>query len=169
MTAKAPSNLPFLAPGATCNARLHRGPGYCDLPAGQGTDHPGYGRCRLHGGVTGDRQDGVDGPRDLMLSIGLGRIIELAETMTHDDQEYLMEVGNNALVVTRASILSRLQNSDNSAKEVADLTIALQRVDAILARYPDEEDPDAAPNRPTAMDGELARLAALEKAASETS
>ena len=162
--AKAPDLLPFLAPGASCNARLHRGPGYCPLDAGSGTTHPGFGRCRLHGGAGGSPQDGGDGPRDLMVSLGLGQIIDIAETMTHEDQEYLMEVGNNALVVTRAKILARLQQTDTSAKEMADLTTALVRVDTILSKYPDEEDPDAAPNMPTALDAEMARVTALEAA-----
>lgn len=34
-----------------CGARKKSG-GTCRLFAGQGTDHPGYGRCRLHGGNT---------------------------------------------------------------------------------------------------------------------
>ena len=75
-----------------------------------------------------------------------------------------MEVGNNALVVTRAKILARLQQTDTSAKEMADLTTALVRVDTILSKYPDEEDPDAAPNMPTALDAEMARVTALEAA-----
>lgn len=156
------ADLKLLPPDATCNARLHRGTGYCDLAAGTGTNHPGTGRCRLHGGVTGKRQDGVDGPVDQMRAIGLGTIIDLAETMTHDDQEYLMEVGNNALVVTRAKILARLQNSELSPKEMTDLSMALQRIDGILAKYPDEEDPDRGANTPSAEDEELARLIALE-------
>jgi hypothetical protein len=87
----------------------------------------------------------------------------MAETMTHEDQEYLMEVSNNALVITRAGILARLQDPTVSAKEMADLTMALSRVDNILAKYPNDEDPDSAPNTPdTFMDAELARLEALD-------
>ena len=33
-----------------CGAKKHRSPKTCDLPAGWGTDHPGTGRCKLHGG-----------------------------------------------------------------------------------------------------------------------
>lgn len=29
---------------------------YCGLPAGWGSDHPGIGRCRLHGGNTGGQK-----------------------------------------------------------------------------------------------------------------
>lgn len=34
-----------------CGARTRQG-GTCRKPAGWGTDHPGVGRCRLHGGAT---------------------------------------------------------------------------------------------------------------------
>jgi hypothetical protein len=33
-----------------CGSRKKRDKGYCQTYAGQGTDHPGYGRCKLHGG-----------------------------------------------------------------------------------------------------------------------
>ncbi len=33
-----------------CNCPKRQGPGYCILPAGWGTSHVGYGRCRKHGG-----------------------------------------------------------------------------------------------------------------------
>jgi len=156
--------LPFMPPGATCNARLHRGAGYCSLPAGQGTRHPGVGRCRLHGGDSGGRQDHPDGVIGQYRALGLGVILDLAETMTQDDQEYLMTVGNNALVVARAKVLARLQDPDTSAKELADLTMALQRIDAILLRHPDEDDPDAAPNTPDWEERrEMERLLALER------
>src|ERR1700723_564286 len=34
-----------------CGAKTRNG-GVCKLPAGHGTDHPGIGRCKLHGGST---------------------------------------------------------------------------------------------------------------------
>ena len=34
-----------------CGAKTRSG-GSCRRPAGWGTDHPGYGRCKLHGGAT---------------------------------------------------------------------------------------------------------------------
>ena len=37
---------------ATCGARKKQGPGTCTRPAGWGTDHPGFGQCKLHGGST---------------------------------------------------------------------------------------------------------------------
>jgi hypothetical protein len=36
----------------TCGAKKRQGEGTCTRPAGWGTDHPGVGRCKLHGGST---------------------------------------------------------------------------------------------------------------------
>lgn len=37
----------------TCGSKLSKGkPGSCTRPAGWGTDHPGIGACKLHGGST---------------------------------------------------------------------------------------------------------------------
>ena len=138
------SSLSFRAPDTTCNARLARSSGYCEAVAGADTNHIGIGRCRLHGGAS-PKQDLPDGPLDMFKSMGLGPIIETAETMTSDDQEYLFHVANNALVVTRAGIVARMQNTKNSPKEMADLSMALQRIDNILAKYPDDDDPGQSP------------------------
>jgi hypothetical protein len=35
-----------------CGANKRQGKGQCTHPAGWGTDHPGYGSCKLHGGST---------------------------------------------------------------------------------------------------------------------
>jgi hypothetical protein len=37
---------------AHCDAEKRQGPGTCKQAAGWGTDHPGIGRCKLHGGKT---------------------------------------------------------------------------------------------------------------------
>lgn len=42
----------FHDPRPLCGARLRQGEGNCRKPAGWGTEHPGYGKCRLHGGST---------------------------------------------------------------------------------------------------------------------
>ncbi len=34
-----------------CGAKHNKRPGTCQRPAGWGTDHPGEGRCKLHGGT----------------------------------------------------------------------------------------------------------------------
>lgn len=38
--------------GIACGAQKRQGPGQCTRPAGEGTSHLGYGRCKLHGGST---------------------------------------------------------------------------------------------------------------------
>lgn len=35
-----------------CGARKKTGEGHCTQPAGWGTDHPGDGKCKLHGGAS---------------------------------------------------------------------------------------------------------------------
>lgn len=109
-------------------------------------------------------QDALDGPYDLMRNLGLGRVIDLAETMVREDQEYVMDVATNGLVIMRGMVVARMMDSEAppSAKELADLTMALSRIDTALARHPDEEDPDAAANEASDLDEELARLLELE-------
>lgn len=41
-----------LTPNPHCGATLKSGPGTCGHVAGWGTDHLGYGNCKLHGGAT---------------------------------------------------------------------------------------------------------------------
>ncbi|RLB68247.1 MAG: hypothetical protein DRH08_01500 [Deltaproteobacteria bacterium] len=153
-------NIPFRTAGATCNARLQRSDGvYCENPAGADTDHPGTGRCRIHGGYTGDIH--TDGPEDLYREAGLDGIIDLAESMAQGDQEYLMEVGNNALVVTRSGILGRLNDPTLTPKELNDLTSALTRVDNMIAKHPIIDKPAEEFASKEATD-ELERLRAIK-------
>jgi len=44
-----------------CGAKKRQGEGDCTRPAGWGTDHPGFGRCKLHGGC-------APGPRIVALN-----------------------------------------------------------------------------------------------------
>lgn len=156
----ADQRLAFRPPGSLCNARLARQDGYCTNAAGEGTDHVGYGRCKLHGGITKGRSDSPDGPLGMWRAAGLEQIINMAETMTRDDSEYITYVGNNALSVLRAKIVADLNAPGNSPKEMADLTMALTRVDKILAKFPDEDKPDVGIQSSTA--DEEARLDELE-------
>lgn len=48
----------------TCNSRKRQGEGLCTRPAGWGTDHPGQGRCKLHGGVLRKRGPGPRRPSE---------------------------------------------------------------------------------------------------------
>jgi hypothetical protein len=42
-----------------CGANKRQGEGTCRLRAGLGTDHKGYGRCKLHGGSTRNQRTAV--------------------------------------------------------------------------------------------------------------
>ena len=44
---------------AYCGARKRQGEGNCKRPSGWGTDHPGAGYCKLHGGSTRDQSVGA--------------------------------------------------------------------------------------------------------------
>jgi hypothetical protein len=151
--------LPRRPPTTSCNARLARGSGYCENGSGSGTHHEGFGRCKLHGGLS-PRDAGVDGPADLFRAVGLTAIIDLAETMTHDDQEYLMEVGTNALTVIRAKIIAKLHDPQTGAKDMNDLTMAMSRIEKVLADNPNEV--KAAGAVPAEEEGELARVLQID-------
>jgi hypothetical protein len=71
-----------IGPVPLCGAKRRQGEGTCRKPAGAGTDHPGVGRCRLHGGCTpSHRRAGQD-----------RRIEEGARTML--ERENLVPVDN---------------------------------------------------------------------------
>lgn len=159
----ADAERPFKAPDRRCNARLARQSGYCDNEAGDGTDHPGLGRCRLHGGLS-PKQEHEDGPLGMFRAAGLEPLINLAETMTRGDSEYLTYVSNNGLVIMRAQIVARMHKADVSPKELADLTMALQRIDTLLAKYTEELNPEVA--GADQFDHESAELERLRKIAS---
>jgi len=153
--------LPLRPPSVNCNARLARGSGYCSNEAGVGTEHRGFGRCKLHGGLS-PRDEGVDGPADLFRANGLGSIIDLAETMTHDDQEYLMEVGTNALTVIRAKVVARMNDPMVSDKSMNDLSMALTRLEKVLTDNPNEVKEGAAVTQED--DAEMARILNIQDA-----
>lgn len=115
----------------------------------------------MHGGLS-PRDEGVDGPADLFRANGLGSIIDLAETMTHGDQEYLMEVGTNALTVIRAKIVSRMNDPLVSSKEMNDLSMALTRLEKVLKDNPNEVKQGDAVTKED--DAEMARILHIEDA-----
>jgi hypothetical protein len=155
--------LPLRPPADACNARLARGSGYCKNAAGLGTEHPAFGRCKLHGGLS-PRDQGGDGPADLFRANGLGGIIDLAETMTRDDQEYLADVGTNALTVIRAKIVARMNEVAVDAKTLNDLSMALARLEKILKDNPNEV--REGDEKPEEQEGEMARILQIKGGAS---
>ena len=61
----------------TCGARARQSGQPCKRPAGWGTDHPGSGRCKLHGGLT-------PAPTGRYASVERPRIRELMERFESD-------------------------------------------------------------------------------------
>jgi hypothetical protein len=139
--------------GPRCNAKRQRGKdGFCQQPAGLGTNHQGEGRCHIHGG-RGEK--------------GHEAVPELSGQVKHlsvADAEALFSMGTTAMVLARARLMQRLLHVDAlTTKEISDLTMSVQRLDKVLGQHPDFDDPDAVPNTPaTSLDDELARLVALE-------
>lgn len=151
-------NLPWRGSDKLCNARLLWGEGYCTNGAGEGTNHLGEGRCSLHGGQV---KQSVD-VKDLIEQHGLASLVDIAETMDWDDAEYLYHVTNSALTVQRAKIVERIGHPSNSPKELADLTMALKRLDDLLAKYKRELQAGQEESKATQRDAtEKDRLAKL--------
>ena len=85
-------------PDEDCNARREddgRFLGYCDIDAGEGTDHPGEGRCYIHGGRGGAPKGNQNaaGPHDLdqdgntqAMTHGLNMTIQRQYEAFDDDQ-----------------------------------------------------------------------------------
>lgn len=67
------------APASTpvCGARRNKADAICKRPAGWGTDHPGQGRCKLHGGLT-------PAPTGRYASVERPRVRELLERFESD-------------------------------------------------------------------------------------
>lgn len=155
--------FPYQAPARTCNARLARQAGYCRNVAGKGTEHEGRGRCSLHGGAE-TTDDIPDSPFAVLRSAGLERLIDIALTLTEQDEELEMKVGNSGLVLARTLAVARMLHPDTTAQEMDRLSATVARIDSILSKHTNEDDPDAAPNMmsPAEM-AAAAAVAELEK------
>lgn len=137
--------------GPKCNAKRQRGKrGYCGMPAGWGTDHLGEGRCYMHGGRPERAHEAAPYLSDAVKELSVA------------DTEALMSLGTQAMVLARARLVEKLLQTGLTTKEMSDLTISIQRLDNVLAKHPDVDDPDAAPNKTQPLDEELQRLIALD-------
>ncbi len=154
------NEIPWRASSAKCNARLLWGSGYCENSAGEGTSHGGEGRCSIHGGEVAQSVD----VKELIKQHGLSSLVDIAETMDWDDAEYLYHVTNSALVVSRAQIVSRIGDPSISAKELADLTMALKRIDDLLGKYKKElKTAQSEVSKSDYQDAESIRIQALKE------
>lgn len=160
MGSRENANLPWRASDRRCNARLLWGEGYCANEAGEGTNHVGEGRCALHGGEVKQNVS----VKELIQEHGLASLVDIAETMDWDDAEYLYHVTNSALTVQRAKLVERIGHPNASPKELADLTMALKRIDDLLAKYKRELQASQAETRQSQENrAESERLQALQE------
>jgi hypothetical protein len=69
-----------------CGARKRQGDGCCRRPAGWGTDHPGTGRCKLHGGATRSNRAAAieEQARQAVITYGLPRDISPTEALLEE-------------------------------------------------------------------------------------
>ncbi|MEU8199505.1 hypothetical protein AB0C10_37550 [Microbispora amethystogenes] len=70
-----------------CHGRKRdEGGGYCHRPAGWGTDHPGTGRCKLHGGATPNHGTAArqEQARRAVVTYGLPREIDPAAALLEE-------------------------------------------------------------------------------------
>lgn len=69
-----------------CGARKRQGEGNCTRPAGWGTDHPGTGRCKLHGGATVSHRGAASEElaRRAVVTYGLPRDISPTEALLEE-------------------------------------------------------------------------------------
>jgi hypothetical protein len=97
---------------ARCGAKKKQGPGHCTQVAGWGTDHPGVGRCKLHGGKTPNGEKA--GKRELV-EREAQRMVALAGT-DQDPIEHLLEALHHAAALERVwgTMVSEL---DEAAEE----------------------------------------------------
>ena|SRR3990172_559873 len=88
---------PMIPAGSSfCNARTKQTASYCERPAGWGTDHVGYGRCKLHGGSTPNHNKElatVDG-----LPLAVPKSLRAAAEIRKQDPELLSLDGEIAML-----------------------------------------------------------------------
>lgn len=65
---QAGTALPKMEPDTNCNGLTEDRSSYCEQPAGWGTEHPGIGRCKRHGGSTELANRGAAMQRALQLA-----------------------------------------------------------------------------------------------------
>jgi hypothetical protein len=79
--------------GQLCGAQKRQSAGVCTRPAGWGTPHPGFGRCKLHGGSTRNQQASAAQEETRYL---LGQLVG-AQSTVEDPFKELRRVGGLAL------------------------------------------------------------------------
>lgn len=130
-----------------CGAPSTRGRGtFCRRPAGEGTKHKGDGHCFRHGGGEGTSNARKHAPLLEAAARGLAK----------DDLSDLFDMSNKGLILARALAVQRMITPEISTKELADCSMAIQRIDKVLAVHPVDEGEEL-PDSP--LDEEAERLA----------
>ena len=110
--------LPMKDAAEYCNARKTDGDGYCKHEAGWGTDHPGEGRCKFHGGSTPHQEKSIiadleDAAEDASLALRL-RIKHVLSDIESEDAE----VDWQELDRLARTILDRAPNAPNKSEDI---------------------------------------------------
>lgn len=106
MTNPRPSTRKGREKGPECGAKNRQGEP-CQQPAGWGTDHPGEGRCKLHGGV-GQRPTARYAAAKVRPRLG-----ELIEQFSADDNPHDL---THELTLLRALVLDYVERYDETTE-----------------------------------------------------
>ena len=107
-----------------CGGKLHRREGFCTQPAGWGTDHPGEGRCKLHGGVSGRRTHGLCSK---IKSKSLRELIEYFKENPYEGVE-------DELCTARALLVDYLNRTKDEGRDINALSRLVERITRIVER-----------------------------------
>jgi hypothetical protein len=114
-----------------CGARKRQGEGLCGQAAGWGTDHPGSGRCKLHGGRTAAQ--GTNVARRQVEEQAREVLAELGAPAVGDPLEALLLLGGQVLAWQRATaeLVNRLESvryrSANGSEQVRAEVVVYER------------------------------------------
>ena len=136
----------------------------CQRVAGWMTNHLGEGRCYEHGGLGKPSQDVF---RNALESHGLGGVMDLAESLSFEEAQYIQHMSSAALVAIRAKLVAQMLDDNRSPKEMSEISLALRRVEASISALEDGKpmgltDPDAV-ERDERAEEERKRLSELSE------
>lgn len=127
-----------------CGAKKRQGAGTCRRPAGWGTDHPGHGNCKLHGGSTsnGRKSAQKEIAKEAVTRYGLPREVDPDEALL---EEVHRTAGHVAWLGQVVAALEKKQITHGVTKTVqlanGDKVIeAKATVNVWLRLYQDERD-----------------------------
>jgi len=108
-----------------CNARKKNSPGYCSQPSGHRTDHPGAGRCWVHGG-RGSTPRGEE-LYQKVLSDKVGDVKQIFEEIDELDTTEIERL-DCAIKLLHATILSNFNSGTITPSTLQGYTNSLERL-----------------------------------------